>query len=310
MLYLGSKWMVDSAAKISILLGIPPFVVGVTIMAFGSSAPEAAVAIAASTSASSSIALGGLIGSNIANIGLVLGVSALFCPLMVEKGMLRRELGFMLLATLLITVMAMLGGYTFLGGILLLVMMAIFMGQLLYTVIKGYPISEEIQEEMEKEAKQTFTGGKGRQLVFLLVGLAVLVAGAQVIVYGAVDIAEGLGVDQVVIGLTTIALGTSLPELSISVAAARRGKVSFVISNILGSNIFNSLFILGMAAAISPIAVPSELLGLEFPIMLLLSGMLAIVVISGKRIAKSYALSLLAVYCIYIALLALRMGAV
>jgi len=308
LLYLGSKWMVDGAAKLSLLLGVPPFVVGITIVAFGSSAPEAALALTAASTSSSDLALGGIIGSNIANMGLVLGVSAIFCPLIVKKGMLRRELGFMLLAMLLITIMAFLGGYTLEGGIILLLIMAVFLGQMLYTIVKGYPISEEIQEEVEEEVEEALPEGKRRQLVLLIIGLVVLVGGAQAIIWGAVGIAEGLGIDSVIIGLTTIAIGTSLPELSISVAAARRNEPAFVISNILGSNIFNSLFILGMAASISSVYVPSELLWLEFPVMLILSGMLALVVIWRGKIGKLESIAFLGVYAIYIALLALRMG--
>jgi cation:H+ antiporter len=305
-LYLGSKWMIDGAARFSILLGIPPFVVGITIVAFGSSAPEAVLALTAVATSSSDMALGGIIGSNIANIGLVLGVSALFCPLIIKRGMLRRELGFMLLALILISIMAVLGGYGFVGGMILLLVMTLFLGQMLLTLIRGFPISEGVQKE--EEAEKVFSGGKGRQIQLLLMGLAVLIIGAQVIIWGAVGIAESLGIDQVIIGLTTIALGTSLPELSISVTAARRGEAAFVISNILGSNIFNSLFILGMAAALSPIAVPEELLWLEFPVMLVLAGMLAAFILWRGRIKKVEGFAFLAVYAGYIALLAIRIG--
>lgn len=311
LLYLGSKWMVDGAARLSILLGVPPFIVGITIVAFGSSAPEAVLALTATATDSADIALGGIIGSNIANIGLVLGISALFCPLCIMEGMLRRELGFMLLALFLITVMAVAGGYTIVGGLLLLAVMTVFMVQFLLKLTKGVPRSEEEEAKKREEIKEKMIeGGKTRQTLFLIGGLVTLVVGAQVIIWGAVGIAEGLGIDQVVIGLTTIALGTSLPELSISLTAARKGEGAFVVSNILGSNIFNSLFILGMAALISPILVPEELLTLEFPVMLLLGVLLTLTIGWRKTIKRTEGVIFLAVYASYILLLALRLGVV
>lgn len=307
--YLGSRWMVDGAAKLSILLGIPPFVVGITIVAFGSSAPEAALAITAVATESTEIALGGIIGSNIANIGLVLGISAFFCPFIIREGLLTRELGFMLLSLILITLMAILGGYTWVGGILLLALMAVFMGQLLYTLMKKHPVSEEVQkEEVEKIEEKIITGGRLRQILFLIIGLVILIMGAQAIIWGAVEIAQGLGIDQVVIGLTTIALGTSLPELSISITAARRCESAFVVSNILGSNIFNSLFVLGLASLIGPIFVPSELLFLEFPVMLLLGGLLVVMIVCRGSIRRLEGSIFLLVYATYIVLLASRTG--
>jgi cation:H+ antiporter len=309
LIYLGSRWMVDGAAKLSILLGVPPFVVGITIVAFGSSAPEAALALTAVATESTEIALGGIIGSNIANIGLVLGISAFFCPFIIREGMLTRELGFMLLSLILISIMALLGGYTWVGGLLLLAVMAIFMGQLLYTLMKGHPVSEEVkEEEAEKIEEKMITGGRSRQILFLIIGLVILIIGAQAIIWGAMGIAEGLGIDQVVIGLTTIALGTSLPELSISITAARRCESAFVVANILGSNIFNSLLILGMASLISPIFVPRELLFLEFPVMLLLGGLLVVMIVSRGSIRRLEGFIFLAVYASYIALLASRLG--
>ncbi|HUV24317.1 MAG TPA: calcium/sodium antiporter [Methanomassiliicoccales archaeon] len=308
-LYLGSKWMVDGAAKLSMLLGVPPFIVGITIVAFGSSAPEAVLAITAAATESTEIALGGIIGSNIANIGLVLGISAFFCPIIIREGMLTRELGFMLLSLVLITAMAILGGYTWIGGALLLMLMAAFMAQLLYTLLKGHPISEEAQEEeVKKIEEKVITGGRLRQILLLGVGLAMLIIGAQVIIWGAVGIAEGFGIDKVVIGLTTIALGTSLPELSICITAARRCESAFVVSNILGSNIFNSLFVLGLASLISPILVPRELLFLEFPVMLLLGGLLVLLIFCRGSIRRLEGSIFLAVYASFIVLLASRSG--
>lgn len=309
LLYLGSKWMVDGAAKLSILLRVPPFVVGITIVAFGSSAPEAALAITAVATESTEIALGGIIGSNIANIGLVLGISAFFCPIIIREGMLTRELGFMLMSLIVITLMAILGGYTWVGGLLLLTLMAVFMAQLLYTLIKGHPVSEEVkEEEAEKIEEKIISGGKSRQILFLIIGLVILILGAQAIIWGAVGIAEGLGIEQIVIGLTTIALGTSLPELSICITAARRCESAFVVSNILGSNIFNCLFVLGMASLIGPIFVPSELLFLEFPVMLLLGGLLVVLLVCRGAIRRLEGSIFLAVYASYIVLLASRLG--
>lgn len=311
LLYLGSRWMVDGAARLSILLGVPPFIVGITIVAFGSSAPEAALALTATATDSVDIALGGIIGSNIANIGLVLGISALFCPLYIREGMLRRELGFMLLALFLITAMAIAGGYTMVGGLILLAIMVLFMGQLLFTLIKGVPRSEKVEAREKKEIEEKMIeGGKTRQTLFLVGGLAILIVGAQAIIWGAVGIAESLGIDQLIIGLTTIALGTSLPELSISLTAARKGEAAFVVSNLLGSNIFNSLLILGMAALISPILVPKELLTLEFPVMLLLGVLLTLTIWWRKTIKRAEGALFLIVYASYILFLALRVGVI
>ncbi len=246
----GADWLVDGASSIARRLGIGELIIGLTIVSFGTSMPELVVNLFASISGSADIAIGNVVGSNIANILLILGATALVTPLVLQSSTVRKEIPFSLLAALMLFVMAndhLLDGYPLaeLGrgdGIVFIGFFAIF---LFYTV----SISKNNHDE-EKGEKPMPTG---KALLLFLLGLLGLVAGGKLGVDNAVIIAQGLGLSEALIGLTVVAVGTSLPELATSVIAARKGKADIAIGNVVGSNIFNILWILGLSALIRPL---------------------------------------------------------
>ncbi|MGE4274512.1 MAG: calcium/sodium antiporter [Candidatus Methanomethylophilaceae archaeon] len=297
LLYIGANWLVDNAKRIAFILGVSPFVIGLTVVAFGSSAPEAALSVMSSKSAD--IVLGNVIGSNIANIGLAVGLSAIIFPLSTRFDTVRFEVWVMLLATFFITFFAWTGGFGFLHGLLFIALIVTF----IYTVYRkslGDPLREMVDETVEVKADRSQLG---RYLLMTILGLAALIVGANVFVDGAVVLADMLNVSELVIGLIVVALGTSLPELSICLVAAFKKETEIILSNIIGSNIFNALFVLGLGALVAPIAVPSGMLSLDFPVMILLSVMLVLAIRSYGMVSRWEGAVLFAVYLLYVAVL-------
>lgn len=250
--------------------------VGLTVVAFGSSAPEAALAVTAVSAESGAIALGNVVGSNIANIGIVLGISALACPVLLRERTMGLELIFMVAAMILLMILAIDGLYSRLEGIFLVGLIIIFLLLMYLTLVRFAPSSYQTEREFAREIMPKWR--RAFNALMLLVGLLFLVLGAQAIISGAIELAESLEVDGLIIGLTTVALGTSLPEFSISITAACKNEPGIVLSNIVGSNIFNSLFVIGLASGLNPIIVPPEMLLLEMPLMILLGVLLLVVI--------------------------------
>ncbi len=253
LLIFGADWLVEGASSIAKKLGISALTIGLTIVAFGTSAPELAVNIVSSTSGNTDLALGNILGSNIFNIFMILGVAALIKPIGVQQTSIKVEIPFNLLASLVLIVLA---NDTFIDnsgssvisridGIIMLLLFSIFM---YYNLLTGKSGSDEVAPTIEKR-KPWFS------VLMIFAGLALLVVGGKLIVTGAVDIATKLGVSQSVIGLTIVAAGTSLPELATSAMAAYRNKPDIAIGNVIGSNVFNVLFILGISSVITPIPV-------------------------------------------------------
>ncbi len=299
-LYFGSDWLVKGASNLSISLGVRPFIVGITVVAFGSSAPEAVLAVTAVTGEASQVALGNVVGSNVANLSLVIGVAALVCPLVMKLEKLQAEMLFMFFAMVMATIMALDGQYSRIDGLLLLVLVIAFVGFLYWTFVK-----ERAPVEVQKEFEEEMPESRGRMLdsLQLALGLVILIVGAQAIVYGAVEIATELNVTELVIGLTLVAIGTSLPELSISVAAACNNEPDILISNVVGSNIFNSLLVIGAGSTIFPISVPDGMLVVEYPMMLLLGGVFLLTLRVRGSIYRSSGILLLSLYALYLLLL-------
>lgn len=251
LLLLGANWLVEGASSIAKKLGISALTIGLTVVAFGTSAPELSVNIISSMSGNTDIALGNILGSNIFNAFMILGLAALIKPIGVQNTTVKVEIPFNLLAALALIVIA---NDMFIDntnssiisrvdGIVLLLLFCVFM---YYNFLTGKSSPDEVAPTIEKR--------KGwLSALMVLGGLALLVAGGKLIVTGAVDIATGLGVSQSVIGLTIVAAGTSLPELATSVIAAYKNKPDIAIGNVIGSNVFNVLFILGTSAVITPI---------------------------------------------------------
>ena len=247
----GSDFFVDGASSIASLLKIPTIIVGLTIVALGTSAPEAAVSITSSLTGSNAMAVSNVIGSNLFNILMVIGISALLGDLLMEKNVLDKDLPFLVGITLLWAVFIIIGwDITNIEGIILLLIMVAYISFLVYNTRKSGGA-----QEVEKP-KLTLP----KSIIFILVGLAGIVLGGDLVVDSASAIAIALGMSETLVGLTIVAIGTSLPELVTSITALKKGENQLVIGNVIGSNIFNILFVLGASSAISAIPLDSSLL--------------------------------------------------
>ena len=247
MLVKGADWFVGGAAKIADKFGIPHLIVGLTIVAMGTSAPETAVSISASLKGGADIAVGNVLGSNILNVLIILGITAVIHAISVQTSTVRYEIPFCIFISVLLVCLGLFdGGLSRIDGVILWAFMITYLMYLLYMVKKG-------KENLEEE--DTVGNVSGIVLAVMVVGGgAMIVLGANVTVNAATEIATMLGMSQRLIGLTIVALGTSLPELMASVTAARKGNSDIAIGNILGSNIFNILFVLGTSALITPVS--------------------------------------------------------
>lgn len=246
MLIKGADVFVDGASKIATKFNIPQMVIGLTIVAFGTSLPEAAVSIKAALSDNAGITVGNVVGSNIMNILLILGVSACIASLPIKKNTFAIEIPWVIFVTVVLLIMGINGNViSFVDGLILCILMAVFMVYLIKQAKNG-----EADEETELSEKDTML----KLILFVVIGIVCIVIGSNVTVDAASYVAEKCGMDDRLIGLTIVAFGTSLPELVTSATAAKRGKVDIAIGNIVGSNIFNILFVVGVSALITPVA--------------------------------------------------------
>ncbi len=253
LLYFGAEWLVKGSSSLARGLGITPVVIGLTVVAFGTSAPELVVSLISSIKGQSMIAVGNVVGSNICNIALVLGLAAVFHPIKSDPSVVRRDIPIMLAISLYLLVLtwnSMLGrieGATLLIGIIIYTVFNYTLAQ------KGNIDAAEIESELEEIG---FIASRPKQIILILLGIAGVVGGAQIVVDNAVQIMKILGVSEKFIGLTIVAFGTSLPELAASVVAAIRGEMDISIGNLVGSNVFNIMSVLGLAALVRPIPIP------------------------------------------------------
>lgn len=248
---------VDGAAATAQRLGMPPLLIGMVIIGFGTSAPELVVSALASWQGNPGIALGNAYGSNIANIGLIIGLTALFGSIAVHRGAVTRELP-LLLAVTGLSALLLWNGY--LSRMNAWILLGVFCGLMAWTIIIGFRLRKDVLVAGAEEKLPGETMSLGRSLFWLILGLVLLIAASRLLVWGAVEIASTLGVSDLVIGLTIIALGTSLPELASALAATRKGEHDLVLGNVLGSNLFNTLAVVGIAGAIHPLAIPAGIL--------------------------------------------------
>lgn len=249
MLTKGADWFVDGSSALAFRLGIPQLVIGLTIVAMGTSAPEAAVSITSALKGNEGITVGNVVGSNIMNILLILGIASVIVPLAVQKSTRMIEIPYMIAITVLFGVLGYTGEMvTRVEGGILWIAFLIYLGYLLWMAKKG-------KEDNESDEKQK---SLPVQLLMILAGLICIVLGSDFVVDGATEIAKVIGISDRIIGLTIVAFGTSLPELVTSIAAARRGNADIAIGNIVGSNVFNILFVAGTSALISPIVFESK----------------------------------------------------
>ncbi|MEL0081814.1 MAG: calcium/sodium antiporter [Gammaproteobacteria bacterium] len=263
---------VDAAAALAVRLGLSPMIIGLTIVAFGTSAPEILVSAMAAINGNPGLALGNAIGSNIANIALVIGFTALIAPLAVHSQTLRREFPLMALVmafTLLLLIDRQLSRS---DGLLLLVGMVALMATTIWLSKKsspGDPLGEALSDQQTPELLES--RNISAPIWGLVSGLVLLLIASRMLVWGAVGFASYFGISDLVIGLTVVAIGTSLPELAASVAAVRKGEDDIAIGNVIGSNMFNLLAVIGVAGLIAPTPIESAMLLRDYPLMLLLS---------------------------------------
>ena len=259
---------VEGAAATARHFGMPALLIGMVIVGFGTSAPEMVVSSLASSQGNPGIALGNAYGSNITNIALILGITALISPIAVHSQVLRKELPILTIITFAAAWQLWDGNLSRLDAIVLLLIFAVLMG---WTIWQGMQKkADEFGTEMEQELEQQQMPIK-RAVFWLITGLLLLILSSRVLVWGAVEIATALGVSDLIIGLTIVAVGTSLPELASSVIAARKGEHDIALGNIIGSNLFNTLAVVGIAGSIAPMAVSPELLYRDVMTMMVLT---------------------------------------
>ncbi len=311
-MYLGAEWFVAGASALALALRIPQVLIGLTVVAYGTSAPEIIVGIAAARSGHGATALGNVVGSNLANLGLILGITALICPARVDGAFRRRELPMLALSTLLVPVVLWDGRISQAEAWILLGLALLYTSWMVYSVRSAVGSSELSDETLSEEtytvmeAARTASAfrviGVGRSAFLALIGLTVLLLSGQIFVAGAVQLAVWLGLSDHVIGLTLVALGTSLPELVTSVIAARRGHAELAVGNVIGSNIFNVLLCLGTAALVGRVAAPFASLYLEVGTLLLLSGLTVFLIRHERTISRQEGAVLCGIYVLFLVL--------
>lgn len=295
LLVLGGDWLVRGASSLALRLGISPLVIGLTVVAFGTSAPELAATLASSLQGAPDLGIGNVLGSNVANVGLILGASAAIVPIASNRSFLQRDVPLAVAVMLLIIPLALDGLLGRIDGLLLL---TILVGYLAYLVRFD-------RSSIESEVADRPAGSPPpwRALGSVLVGLAFLVLGADLVVRGGVDIAAQLGVPERIVGLTLIAFGTSLPELATSLAAAARRQGDMILGNIAGSNLFNVLAVLGVAASGTTLPVHLDAIRVDLLVAVGFSAILLPVMATQGKLGRVAGSMLLAGYVGYVAVL-------
>lgn len=266
LLYLGAEWLIRGAVSLALKYGIRRLIIGITVVALGTSMPEFVVNAFAAFSHEDGLALGNIVGSNICNIALILGSSALILPLVVSPGTLRKEYAIMMASMFLFYLMALDGVISQVDGLILIACLIAFMIFLVFDC-KRHPRKVNHDEISDFERKD-LASSAWKKVFLLLGGVLLLAVGARLMVHSAVEIAGWLGVSSVVIGLTVVAIGTSLPELAASLVSVLKNDPDMSMGNVLGSNLLNVLFVIGLVSVIRPLAVDPEALTIHFPVML------------------------------------------
>lgn len=305
----GADYFVDGASSVARKLHIPVFVIGLTVVAFGTSAPELAVSVTAALKGSNDIAIGNVVGSNIFNLLVVLGCSAAICPMAVEKGMIKRDYPLSILAALVLGALSLdtLFGAkeTTIGRVDGLILLLLFAGFIFLTLSIAKKERKNKLSEQEEDAQENIGKPIWTSLLFLALGLAGVIIGADLSVNGAKEIARGFGMSEAMIGLTIVAFGTSLPELVTSIVAARNGESEIAIGNVIGSNIFNILLILGVSGVIEPMSVSNTYI-YDIGILIVVSILAFIPIAKTRRVGRGLGIAMCATYVAYMAYLFIR----
>jgi cation:H+ antiporter len=300
----GAELLVRGASRLALAVGISPLVIGLTVVAFGTSSPELAVSLQSSLAGQADMALGNVVGSNIANVLLILGCSALAAPLVVSRQLARLDIPLMVAATLLFWWLASNGRLSQVESFIL------FMGIVGYIILSSYKSRRESQAAAATGPEAAPALG-GRQIalnvLLVLVGLGLLVLGADWLVDAAVAVAEYFGVSQLIIGLTIVAVGTSLPELATSIVASLRGERDIAVGNVVGSNLFNLLAVLGVAGMVTPggLAVSTPALRLDIPVMTAVALLCLPIFLTKSSVSRREGAFLLLCYATYLGYLIL-----
>lgn len=302
----GADFFVEGSSKIAQALKVSPLLIGLTIVAFGTSSPEATVSIAAAIEGSAGVAIGNVVGSNIFNITLVVGLTAVLNPLKVESETIRKEIPFTLLASIALVILISDVGLQFLSenfitrgdGFILLLFFAVF----LYYI---FEVAKKSRENLSNESTTPESIPWGKNIILTVGGLAAIIFGGDIVVDNATEIALSFGMSETLVGLTIVAVGTSLPELITSVTAAVKKQGEIAIGNIVGSNIFNILFVLGTASVISPLAVDDKIL-FDALLMIILTGILLVFSRTNFKVGKYEGMFLIVAYILYAVFIILR----
>ncbi|MFH7323226.1 sodium:calcium antiporter [Aeromicrobium sp. HA] len=291
-LVIGAELLVRGGAAVATRLGVPPMVIGLTVVSIGTSLPELAIGIDAALRDAGPLAVGNIAGTNIVNLLLILGLSAALVPLAVESRTIVFELPVVAAVSILVVVLALDGRLSRADGTLLVVIAAVYTLAVVVLAVR-----DPARPPAEPEASG---GGLVRHLVVLVAGLGVVVLGADWLVHGAVDLAASLGVSEVVIGLTVVAIGSSAPELVTTVVSTLRGNRDIAVGNLIGSSVYNLALILGVTSLVAPLEVTSDLIRVDLPLMAFVAVMLLPVLATGRRMSRAEGVAAVLAYVLYL----------
>lgn len=298
-LIIGAEALVKGASRLAALFGISPLVIGLTVVAFGTSSPELAVSLKSALSDQASIAVGNVVGSNIFNVLFILGISALIVPLVVSHQLVRLDVPLMILLSIIVLILALDQNISRIDGLLLVIGLVIYISFLIYQSRKETITNknENNKESLDNSTKSKWT----KNISLILIGLALLVIGSGWLVDGAVSFAKSLGVSELIVGLTIVAAGTSLPEVVTSIIAALHGERDIAVGNVVGSNIFNIMCVLGLTSVIAPdgIAVSTAVIGFDIPVMIGVALACLPIFFTGHLISRKEGFLLLGYYVAY-----------
>lgn len=295
LLLLAGDLLVRGAVALAVRMGISPLIIGLTVVAFGTSAPELMISVEAALGGLPGIAIGNVVGSNIANVLLVLGIPAIIYPICCDQSGLRRNVLMMVGATIIFIAFAFQGAYNFTNGFVMVLLLA---GFLAYSGWRA--MAQEDAEETSLEEVEGIPSGKPRMIIYIVLGLIGLPLGANLLISGASDIAHAFGVSDAVIGLTVVAIGTSLPELATTVVAAMRKQTDVAIGNVIGSNLFNILAIMGITAMVAEVPVPDHFLTFDLWIMFGTALLIVPFALMHKPVTRRMGIGFVVAYVAYI----------
>lgn len=299
LLTIGAEVLIRGSTALARQFGVSELLIGLTLVGFGTSTPELVSSVQAALLGSPGVAVGNVVGSNIANILLILGLSAAIAPFAVDQKAFRRD-GFVCLAATIAAIgVSMTGEFSRLAGVAFLAAITIY---IVYAFLseRSHPESPQAEQHVADAAKVQGPQAIWLEILMAIGGLALLVAGAKFLVTGSINIAADFGISETIIGLTVVAIGTSLPELVTSIMAAVRGKSGLALGNVVGSNIYNLLGILGVTAAIKPVAAPEEIVAFDNWVMLGATLLMMFFAMSGKRLSRAEGVLLAVCYALYV----------